>query len=78
MINVKENIIIYAFHYAIGRSSNVVYDVVEHLELNWSNLDEQTKKKIHEEIDFCLFRTGNHGGAEFKALWMKVLNLPIR
>jgi len=47
---VPENMIMWAFRYALGRRTGAVTDVVEFLLQNWSKLSSFTRKQIKEEI----------------------------
>lgn len=47
---VSENMLMWAFRYALGRRTGAVNDVVLHLKNNWINLSEYTKEQIKREI----------------------------
>ena len=50
MIEVEEDIIVYAVRYALGRQSYSVYDVIVTLDKTWKNLSHRTKFVILRDI----------------------------
>lgn len=49
---VNENVIMYAFRYALGRSTYAVAEMAEYIIDNKNLLSDNTKKQIVEEIKF--------------------------
>lgn len=47
---VSENMIMWAFRYALGRRTGAVTDVVDHLKENWWKLKLFTQDQIKDEI----------------------------
>ena len=47
---VSENMIMWAFRYALGRRTGAVTDVVDFLKENWDKLQPFTQNQIQEEI----------------------------
>ena len=72
-INVSENILIYAFRYALGRKTYAVSDVVEMLETNWDLLSEYARKEIKYEIKEYKRIYESIGHACDEVQWLKVL-----
>jgi len=69
----KENIILYAFRYCLGRQSYAVSEMVEYLLENWKNISEQTKEKIKHEIE-CAIRSNEAGANIDVKEWKKILS----
>jgi phosphoserine phosphatase len=76
MINVDENIIVYAFRYTLGRSTYAVSDMVEVLIENWNVLSLRTRLLIRKEIETAIYETGQYGLEMDKKEWLKILELP--
>lgn len=51
---VRENIVMYAFRYALGRRTGAVTDVVEMLQQHWSELERFTQDQIKHEIEVAI------------------------
>ena len=51
---VTENMVMWAFRYALGRKTGAVLDVVEQLKIHWENLKPFTQKQIKQEISFAI------------------------
>lgn len=51
---VSENIVMYAFRYALGRRTGAVLDVVEMLRQHWSELERFTQDQIRHEIEVAI------------------------
>jgi len=49
-IKTTDNILFYAFRYALGRSSYAVDDVVKELISQWDNLDIISQSQIKKEV----------------------------
>ncbi len=56
MYEVNENIIMYAFRYALGRMTYAVAEVSDLLIENWHRLKTHTKERIVEEIETAIER----------------------
>lgn len=76
MINVDENIIVYAFRYTLGRSTYAVSEMVEVLIKNWNGLSLRTRNLIRKEIETAIYETGQYGWEMDKNEWLKILELP--
>ena len=59
---VDENMLFWAFRYALGRRTGAVDSVVKHLKMHWDNLSPQTREQISEEISTAITR--DEAGAE--------------
>jgi len=59
---INQNIVFYAFRYALGRRTYAVSDVVDYLKENWEELDNQTQVQIRNEIGKAIDReqAGSH------------------
>lgn len=53
---VEENIIMWAFRYALGRRTGAVDSVIKCLYWNWSKLSEHTRNQIKDEIKTAIRR----------------------
>jgi len=53
---VTENMIMWAFRYALGRRTGAVIDVVEQLKKHWEGLEPNTRIQIQEEILIAIDR----------------------
>jgi len=49
-----EDIIFFAFRYALGRRTGVVGTVVDHLKEHWSELADHTQVQIKREIKIAI------------------------
>ena len=76
MINVDENIIVYAFRYTLGRSTYAVSEMVEVLIDNWGVLSLRTRMLICKEIETAIYENGQYGWEMDKKEWLKILELP--
>lgn len=74
MIKVDEDILFYAFRYALGRATYAVSDVVEALILVEPKLSWRTKEQIANEIEKA-HNEDNLGHDCDKELWLYVRNL---
>lgn len=74
MFEVDENIIIYAFRYALGRKTYSVEEVSNCLIENWSKFKPHTKEQIINEITEAIKR--NEAGMDIDInAWKRVLLL---
>ena len=76
MLVVEEDILVYAFRYALGRKTYCVDDVTMSIRHNWDLLDTTTKKLIHKEVKSAI-ETNNYGMDMDKKEWLKILKLEI-
>ena len=70
----NENILFYAFRYALGRKTYVVSDVVECLINNWDNLKEHTQERIIMEIKSAISKDNAGTECDVKE-WNKILKI---
>jgi len=47
---VSEDMLMWAFRYALGRCTGAITDVVEHLKMHWKKLRPFTQRQIKNEI----------------------------
>ena len=74
MNKIEEDIIIYAFRYALGRRSGAVIEVSDYLINNWSMLAEHTKDQIVHEIEGAMKRNEAGMDCDIKQ-WQRILSL---
>ena len=75
MIQVDQNILIYAFRYALGRMSYSVSDVVEAIKENWDKINENAKNIITKEIQEAI-KNNEAGDPDIDVpLWRSILEL---
>ena len=70
----EEDILLYAFRYALGRQSYAVGVVVDALEYAWDGLRPDTRELIAKETKEAI-ATGSAGAAMGVAEWMRILEL---
>lgn len=70
---VSENVVVYAFRYALGRRTGAVNEVVEMLLKVWPRLDALTRQQIASEILTAMKRDDAGWAYEIK-LWQRVLD----
>ena len=51
---VSENMIMWAFRYALGRRTGAVWDVVSQLKEHWTKLEQHTRDQIKHEIEIAI------------------------
>ena len=74
MYEVNENIIMYAFRYALGRKTYSVSEVADLLIENWHRFKPHTKEQIIREIEGAIER--NEAGMEIDINeWKRILLL---
>ena len=74
---VDENIIMWAFRYALGRRTYAVSDVVEVLINIWDKLKVFTQKKIQLEIREAINQKRAGMDCDIKQ-WKKILDLKVK
>ena len=75
-ITVDENILFWAFRYALGRKTYVVGDVSNEIINQWDNLSQTFQRLTHKEISEAIEKD-LVGMSIDKDCWRKVLNLEI-
>lgn len=73
-IEVIDDILFYAFRYALGRSTYVVTDVCSSLTENWNNLSDHDKLVIHKEINDAIV-SNRYGMEQDRKNWENILLL---
>ena len=74
MYEVKEDFIVYAFRYALGRVTYASQDVSDYLIDNWHRFSKHTQSQIVEEIEQAIER--NDAGMECDInMWKRILLL---
>ena len=75
-IHEEENILMFAFRYALGRRTGAPDAVVNIIERNWDIINKDTEKQMQEEI----VRYGHmfHISDTDWPTWKRILNLKIR
>ena len=74
MFEVKEEIVVYAFRYALGRMTYVVKDVSDYLIDNWHRFEKQTKERIISDIQDAI-KKGEAGMEMDVKMWERILVL---
>ncbi len=77
MITVDDEILFYAFRYALGRQTYAVSSVVECIVNNWPVLRENTKEKIHREVREAISESLAGDSKIDVPIWNKVLQLEV-
>ena len=74
MFEVNENMVVYAFRYALGRMSGVSSDVSDYIIDNWHKFKPHTKKQIIREIEIAIER--GEAGMELDVdFWKRIILL---
>lgn len=68
-LNLKEDILIYAFRYCLGRKTYAVSDCVSNILANWNELTPRAKDLFYSEIKKC----DNLGMDMDEIEWMKII-----
>ena len=71
-LTVSEDLLVYAFRYALGRRTGAVHDVVETILSVWTRLDPYTQSQMVREIESAINR-GDAGAECDVAEWRRVL-----
>ena len=74
LLPVDDDMVVYAFRYALGRQTAAVSTVVEHLIRLWPRLDAVDKEQIKKHIALAI-RSGEAGAGCDIAEWQKILEL---
>lgn len=77
MITVGDDILFYAFRYALGKQTYAVGSVADSIVNNWSSLGENMKEKIHSEIKEAISDDMAGDPMIDVPQWNKVLQLKI-
>jgi len=75
-MEMNQDIIFYAFRYALGRSTYAVSDVANYLIKNWVYIDRHTQQLIHKEIIEAV-ENGSAGMEMDEIQWKSILELLI-
>ena len=73
---VSENMMMWAFRYALGRMTGAVDDVCMHLKNNWKDLEPFTQNQIQDEIRTAIER-GQAGHQCDVENWEEILKLQV-
>ena len=71
---VSENMIMWAFRYALGRRTGAVTDVCDFLKANWKDLQNFTKLQIQKEIDQAIKMDVAGDSCDIES-WKEILEL---
>lgn len=71
---VSENMIMWAFRYALGRRTGAVDDAVQHLITHWEKLATFTQNQIKDEIKEAIRLDKAGSSCDIKS-WEEILNL---
>ena len=74
MYEVTENIVVYAFRYALGRKTYAVGEVSDYLIENWHRFSKHTQSQIVEDIEKAIER-GEAGMECDIQQWKRILLL---
>ena len=77
MTKVDNDIIFYAFRYALGRMTYVVQEVSDYLVNNWEEIEPDTRSQIQQDIKEAMVQ-GKAGWDIDQKIWQKVLDLPVK
>ena len=75
-MKVDEDILFYAFRYALGRQTYAVDQVTNKIIENWSDLSSKIKVAIRTEITRAI-DTGNAGAVTDMENWKSILDLGV-
>jgi len=76
MTNTQRELLIYAFRYALPRSSGAVDTVSMEIRKHWGDLPSFDKELVKREIRIA-FETGRVGDDKDKIQWRKILELEL-
>jgi hypothetical protein len=71
---VDNDMVVFAFRYALGRQTAAVSTVVEHLTCLWPRLDKFDREQIKKHIALAI-RSGEAGAHCDVTEWQKILDL---
>ena len=77
MSKVDNDIIFYAFRYALGRKTYAVKDVSDYIVNHWEEIDPLTQQLIWGEIDEAIKR-GEAGMSVDELAWARILELLVK
>lgn len=69
---VSENMIMWAFRYALGRRTGAVSDVADNLKMNWDKLEQFTRDQIKKEIQIAIDKREAGDDCDIKR-WEEIL-----
>lgn len=72
---VDENMLMWAFRYALGRRTGAVMNVCDHLKMHWKKLKPQTQQQIKDEIRDYPTKYSKLGDQCDIESWEEILNL---
>ena len=75
-LKVSENMVMWAFRYALGRRTGAVTDVIYILKMLWDKLSKFTKSQIHREIIHAI-EMGTAGANCDIEQWEELLKLSV-
>ena len=74
MDKTQEDILFFAFRYALGRRTGAVCIMVQHLKKNWGNIESHLQSQIKQEIKIAIDL--DMAGSEFNIKeWQEILKL---
>ena len=73
---VSENILFFAFRYALGRQTYAVSIVVDEIIEHWDSLEQNTKIQMHKEIREAINDHAAGWGCDVTE-WRRILQLEI-
>lgn len=75
MNSTEENILVFAFRYALGRRSTAPGIVADHLIKRWADLSPQSRAQVKKEINTAI-HYGDAGDPCDVETWRDVLDQP--
>lgn len=75
-MSVNEDILFYAFRYALGRETYAVKQVVNEIIIHWPTISQKLKVAVRTEIIRAI-DTGNAGAVCDMENWKKILDLGV-
>lgn len=72
----QQDILFYAFRYALGRKTYCTHTVTNAIITCWDGLSDRDKQGYREEIARAI-KEGNAGHAQDENNWCKILRLPV-
>jgi len=75
MNSTEDTILVFAFRYALGRTSAAPWIVADHLIKRWADLSPHSRAQVKKEINTAISR-GDAGHPCDVETWREVLNQP--